>query len=888
MRRLGLFAGQVSWGFEVSTLRDAAQVATVQYGPLIQDQVLADRFKVVRFIDRGGMGAVYEVQDQLLQGVHVALKVILPQVADDPGAARRLEQEVLLARKVTHRHLCPIYDIARCPDPPPGFLFLTMKLLSGETLARRLQRVEKLSAEEAVAVFRQMCSGVAALHAGGVIHRDLKPNNVMLDGVDDAMCLYIMDFGLARLHASQTTEMASGMIAGTPGYLAPELMLGQPPSRETDLFALGVLLHRAFAGEAPVVDGPRRSVRASTKLQRADIHPALLSAVAEFLSDDPQRRALAFREVQANLELGGASLLPTSRRVRSGVTRRGVLLAAASACILGGAALWETDRLFFWMHPLPRKRFVALLAWPTPRSELKPVLSGFVDAMAKELSRAEALDDNLLIMEQETLKWLRTPAQVDEEKVALGANLVLATTVALQGDTLDLHLSVLESPWSRPLREATIRGPAEDQRGLQARVMAVAARLLNVPQRALEGRTTRPGNANREAYALFQAAEALRREENDAGLEQAIARYKQALELDPRYAEAQARLAWAYLRWYGVNSNAAALTLARENAAAAVELNPESVDGHLAMAWADAQTGEVERAAPELARALALDPGNSHTLSYQGKIFSRVGRYAEAEAAFGRALRLRPNYWIAHNELAVIYSLQGKYSLALAQFQSASLAAPRNVMAIANTGWMYLCLGQLSKAADAFQKSLAFLPNGAGATGLAEMSRVQHKYAQAVGYAQQATKIDPTDAYAWLELGDCLAGMGDAKREMLSAYGNAVQAFQDHLATEKKDGAAWMLLALSRTKAGKPDTAATLVEKAETLYANDIYSQLAKVRVCELIGRRDVALATIKQCLTRGPTAFQIETMPDLERLRKDPRYKEAIGRNELSTTTAV
>src|SRR5579862_2194437 len=144
-------------------------------------QMIAGRFAVVRFIDRGGMGEVYEVEDRFLQSVHVALKVILPQIAGDSGSSHRFEQEVLLARKVIHPNLCPIYDISRCEDPAPPFLFLTMKLLSGETLASRLQKSLPFTRSETISIFRQMIAGVAAIHAAGIVHRDIKPKNVMLD-----------------------------------------------------------------------------------------------------------------------------------------------------------------------------------------------------------------------------------------------------------------------------------------------------------------------------------------------------------------------------------------------------------------------------------------------------------------------------------------------------------------------------------------------------------------------------------------------------------------------------------------------------------------------------------------------------------------------------------
>ncbi len=214
-------------------------------------QIIARRFNVIRYIARGGMGEVYEVEDRYLQGARVALKMILPRIASDEGSSRRFEQEVLLARKVIHPNLCPIYDIARSDDPPPPFLFLTMKLLTGETLSSRLRRPEPITRQEATAIFRQMVAGLAAIHAAGIIHRDIKPNNVMLDYSGPEPCLWIMDFGLARLHEQEETIATNSLVGGTPGYIAPEVMQHQGPSQAADVFALGVLMHQVLTGERP-------------------------------------------------------------------------------------------------------------------------------------------------------------------------------------------------------------------------------------------------------------------------------------------------------------------------------------------------------------------------------------------------------------------------------------------------------------------------------------------------------------------------------------------------------------------------------------------------------------------------------------------------------------
>ena len=171
---------------------DENQIASApSAGQLKPGQVLIDRFVIVRFIAKGGMGEVYEAEDRFLQGVHVALKTILPQIADDPALRQRFEREVLVAREVSHPNLCPIYDIFHGEQPPANFLFLTMKLLPGETLAARLRRTASISIAEGLAILKQMAAGLAAIHAAGIIHRDIKPNNIMLDGIG---------FGGAALH----------------------------------------------------------------------------------------------------------------------------------------------------------------------------------------------------------------------------------------------------------------------------------------------------------------------------------------------------------------------------------------------------------------------------------------------------------------------------------------------------------------------------------------------------------------------------------------------------------------------------------------------------------------------------------------------------------------
>jgi len=272
-------------------------------GRLTPGQILNGRFVIVRFIAKGGMGEVYEAEDPFLQSVHVALKTILPHMADDPALQQRFEREVLLAREVTHPNLCPIHDIFHCEEPPPSFLFLTMKLLPGETLAARLRGSVSISVEEGLAICRQMAAGLLAIHGAGVVHRDIKPNNIMLDGIGPNVRLWITDFGLARTFEAEPTIQGKEVVAGTRGYIAPELFLGQQPSQASDLYAFGVVLHVIFTGQKPTETEDGSSVVVSPRLSASGVPSYCADLVRGCLDHNPERRCEAFNDALEFLDL---------------------------------------------------------------------------------------------------------------------------------------------------------------------------------------------------------------------------------------------------------------------------------------------------------------------------------------------------------------------------------------------------------------------------------------------------------------------------------------------------------------------------------------------------------------------------------------------------------
>ncbi len=220
-----------------------------------ENQILAQRFQLLRLIGHGGMGEVYEALDLELQE-RVALKVIRPELAPGAESVARLKREIQLARRITHPNVCRIYDLAK-HDWGEGrqLVFLTMELIRGENLAQRLKRDQSIPPAEALPLIEQLARGLEAAHEQGVLHRDFKPSNVLLDFESSSPRPVISDFGLAKLEAASelgfTSLTGAGQLFGTPAYMSPEQLRGQELTTASDVYAFGLVIYEMMAGRIP-------------------------------------------------------------------------------------------------------------------------------------------------------------------------------------------------------------------------------------------------------------------------------------------------------------------------------------------------------------------------------------------------------------------------------------------------------------------------------------------------------------------------------------------------------------------------------------------------------------------------------------------------------------
>jgi len=291
--------------------------------------VLAGRFHIVRRLGQGGMGEVYEAQDKEL-GEPVAVKILRSQIASDPSILARFRREIQLARKVTHPNICRLYDLRyHRPEVDGGprrpITFLTMELLRGETLARRVRREGRLIPIEALPLARQVADGLAAAHRAGVVHRDLKTSNVMLVATPEGTRAVITDFGLARAAdpgAAGASLTGTQLIVGSPSYMAPEQVAGEPVGPAADLYSLGIVLYEMVTGALPYTGDSVISIAIkrlhepppSPREKAPDLPPHWEATILRCLARRPEGRFAHPLEVVAALESGkaGAGTAPAA------------------------------------------------------------------------------------------------------------------------------------------------------------------------------------------------------------------------------------------------------------------------------------------------------------------------------------------------------------------------------------------------------------------------------------------------------------------------------------------------------------------------------------------------------------------------------------------------
>lgn len=331
----------------------SSAASLLREGRFLPGHLIAGRYRVIALLGKGGMGEVYRADDMTL-GQPVALKFLPEQAARDEGLLERFRNEVRIARRVSHPNVCRVYDVGEVD----GQTFFTMEYVDGEDLALLLRRIGRLPPDKALDIARQLCAGLSAAHLKGVLHRDMKPANIMLDGRGQVV---ITDFGLAGV-ADQIP--GAEVRSGTPAYMAPEQLAGKEVTGRSDIYALGLVLYEVFTGKRAFGEeeaGAPRSRGENALLSRPssvvrDLDPAVERIILRCLETGPAARPANVLSVAAALPGGdplaaalAAGETPSPQMVAASGEAAGLAPRMAVAC-LAAALLGLAVTVYLTIH----------------------------------------------------------------------------------------------------------------------------------------------------------------------------------------------------------------------------------------------------------------------------------------------------------------------------------------------------------------------------------------------------------------------------------------------------------------------------------------------------------------------------------------------------------
>ena len=674
-------------------------------------------YRLVRLLGRGGMGEVYLAEDDRL-GRRVALKFFTRSLLGDERAREQMTKEARSAARLDHPNICAVHDL----EEVEGHIFIVMQYVEGETLDALLSGGAP-APERAFRLAEQVVAALAAAHAQGVIHRDVKPQNIMVTADGQVK---VLDFGLAKVveqtrggaAEGQSQLSQAGLIVGTVPYMSPEQLRGEPLDFRTDVFSAGVLLHELFSGTNPYKRGSEaETISAILTSPAPRLGPSApkvprgLDAVLRRCTEKERERRYASAGEMLSA-LTGLRERP-ARRVSPGVAAAfaalALLAALLSAAYLRSAPAPSNSTQAQAGAPLTKDLTLAVLPLFDPDSdpEAESLASGLTQSLVSHLSRLT----RLRVRAPSTVPGLRGEG-LDPQKVGrdLNADVVLVGRISGSGGGLTLRTSLFRTRDGAALWEGEYPLRTGGVPGLHKEIAAKVVQVLQTPVSQNEtDLLARPQTESAEAYRLYLLGRHYWHKRDAENIRKAIDYFRQATEADPLFALAWAGLAASYAQLptaaYGSVPTGEAMPMARAAARKALEIDPGLCDAHISLGVVKLRyEWDWKGAEGEFTRAIELNPENADAHYWYAGLLNVTGRPAEAVAESERARELDPFSPLVVTNLGRAYYRARDYDRAIGYLERAVAEDPKNSSALYVLGYVYLGKGMLEEARKVFEK----------------------------------------------------------------------------------------------------------------------------------------------------------------------------------------
>ena len=847
------------------------------------------RFRIGERLGKGGMGEVYSAEDTKLKRT-VALKRLAPSLRADSLYRHRFLEEAERASRFGDAHVAAVYDVLE----EQGEIFLILEYVQGQNLRQRLR--EPLSLDEFFTIAIQCAEALVSAHRHGIVHCDIKPENIMLSSEGQVK---ILDFGVAkhlpRSDQSSTVDRA-GTFAGTPAYMSPEVLLEQAPDGRADIFSLGVVFYEVLTGQHPFLAGSfvattdriRNETPAPIRVFNRSVPEGLQALVNKAMAKDAGNRYASAEElldallaVRSRMSSGEG---PHEEEEQKGRSRTRYLLPSILAVVLlvGGvlaSSKMAVIRGWFGMEKPPAIQLVVLpFATPDADSSAKAFSNGLTETLTAELTHLTGNYPLQVVPASEVRAGAITT--VEQARKEFGVNMVLEGSLHGAGDQMRVTYSLVDATTRRQLHAEAITADAADALALEDRVVDGVLGMLGLEVESKDRAILAAhGTQDPVAYDFYLRGRGyLQEPEKPENIENAIVAFNNALERDKKYALAYAGLGEAFWARYELTHDPDWVTKAAQACERAVSFNPDLASGNTCFGTVYNGTGKYEEAARQFQRAVLLDPTRDDAFRGLAFAYERLGRQVDAERTFQRAIQVRPQYWASYEWLGTFYSEHARYEEAARQFTQAIALAPDNPHSYRKLGGVYIYMGRYLKAIEVLQRAIALYPTSGAYSNLGIAYFNVHHFDDAVAAYEHACTPASKDYIACGNLARAYYWAPGRRSQATEYYRRAIALAEERLSINPRDGDPHILSSSYYAMLGDRRHALEHLQRALELRPNEPEYLLTAAIVHNQFGEEDEALEWLEAAVRRGYSASEIKVAPELDNLRGEARFQKLVG----------